>query len=357
MALSNLDVHHLVQETKELEGEFLQKVFGQAGVFRFKFRHADLVFHVPDAAFGTREPPQFTEHPSSFVMLLRKRLAGRLDQIEQVGFDRIVRLRFSDVSVVIELFGDGNLLLLDQVGYILKPWRSEEFSSRKLYAGQKYVAPPQDKAHPKEWSPAALQGLNGPLIAALSKTVNLSPAYLEEACVRAGFDKKTPVTGLNDGQKEKLQKALAGLLDEPLAPRIYLQDGKPAVAAPFELKSQAGKEQKATATFSEALETVYRQNAAVQKEIQVQAAPAIASSRKTAVLEKQHASLESFEQRADEAQKKAEWIYQHFQLIDALRGHSDSEEETIRKLALMPADLKWRKKRHRIELEVPENPA
>ncbi len=356
MPLSNLDVHYLVQETRHLEGEFLQKIFGQSGVFRLKFRHADLVFQLPESAFVTQTPPQFTEHPTSFVMLLRKRLAGRLDGIEQIGFDRIVKLRFSDVAIVIELFGDGNLMLVDQVGYILKPWRSEEFASRKLQSGQKYVAPPQDKAHPKAWTPALLEGLAGPIIAALTKTVNLSPFYLEEACVRAGIDKKKPANRLTRDDQQKIQAALASLLDEPLSPRIYLEDGLPAIAAPFELKSQSQKEQRATATFSQALETVFQQGASVRQEELLQAAPAIADSRKTAVLEKQHAGLQSFEQRAAEAQKKAEWVYLNFGIIEALRNHSDSQEDTIRAAGIMPPELKWRKKRHRIEIELTDAP-
>ncbi|MBI2445418.1 NFACT family protein [Candidatus Micrarchaeota archaeon] len=356
MALSNLDVHYLILEAKALEGEFLQKAFGQSGTFRFKFRHTDWVFHLPEAAFLTQTPPQFTAHPDSFVMLLRKRLTGRLEKISQMGFDRIVQLHFSDVSIIVELFGEGNLLLLDQIGYILKPWRGEQFASRKLYAGQKYVAPPQDKTHPSAWTPALLEGLAGPIIAGLSKTVNLSPFYLEEVCIRAGVDKKKPANRLPAEDKANLQTALRGLLDEPLAPRIYLEDGKPMHAAPFELKSLEAKQQQATATFSEALQTVHAHATALKAAEDANAAPVMADERKTAVLEKQHAGLESFQQRASDAQKKAEWIYLHFDIIEKLRNHSDSEEETIRNQSILPPQLKWRKKRHRIEIELPDSP-
>lgn len=353
MTLSNLDVHYLVQEAKALEGEFLQKAFGQSGTFRFKFRHVDWVFHLPETAFLTRTPPHFAEHPTSFVMLLRKRLTGRLQAATQVGFDRIVQLQFPDVSVVIELFGDGNLLLLDQVGFILKPWKSEEFSSRKLQSGQKYKPPPQDKAHPAEWTPVLLDGLAGPIIAALSKTVNLSPFYLEEALVRAGVDKKKPANRLTTADKENIQAALKGLINEPLSPRVYYQDEKPLHAAPFAVQSLAHLESQPAATFSDALQAVFQQTVAVKQAEQVQIAPQIADSRKAAVLEKQRASLESFEHRAQEAQKKAEWIYQHFALIEQLRQHSDSHDDTIRPFL---QGVSFKKKRHKIEIEVPDTP-
>ncbi|MBI5226237.1 NFACT family protein [Candidatus Micrarchaeota archaeon] len=354
MTLSNLDVHYLIQEAKSLEGEFLQKAFGQEGIFRFKFRHTDFVAHLPEAAFLTQMPPQFTAHPSSYVMLLRKRLTGRLEKISQVGFDRIIQLHFADVSVVMELFGDGNLLLLDGVDFILKPWRAEEFASRKLYAGQKYVAPPQDKAHPDAFKPGLLHDLTGQLISALTKTVNLSPFYLEEACARAGLDKIMPVRSLNAAQKDALQVALASLLKEPLAPQVYLEDGKVTHAAPFALQSLKHLESKSTATFSEALEMEFQTSHAQQIQQAEKVVEDEPDERKAAVMEKQRFLLETFQSRAQIAQSKAEWIYLHFSMIEALRDHSDSEEETIRNLKLVPEGIQYRKKRHRIEVELPD---
>lgn len=353
MTISNLDLHYLVAEIKPLEGEFLQKVFGQNGLFRFKFRSTDLVARLPEFAFLTQTPPSFSEHPASFIMLLRKRLTGRLQKISQVGFDRILQLHFSDVSVVIELFGEGNLLLLDGAGFILKPWRAEEFAHRKLFSGQKYVAPPQDKAHPKQWNSSVLDAQTGTLIAALSKTVNLSPLYLEEACARAGLDKKMPANSLKQEQKTKIAEALQNLLEQQSSPQIYFEDGKAKTAAPFGLESLRGKEQQHAPTFSQAIQTVFQNSEEQRQTEQAQAAPKAADSRKTVVLEKQRAALESFEQRATEAQKKAEWIYRQFSLIENLRQHSDSQEDTIR--PLIPAGLSFKKKRHKIEIEAPDN--
>ncbi len=71
-------------------------------------------------------------------------------------------------------------------------------------------------------------------------------------------------------------------------------------------------------------------------------------------MEKQRFLLETFQSRAQIAQSKAEWIYLHFSMIEALRDHSDSEEETIRNLKLVPEGIQYRKKRHRIEVELPD---
>ena len=57
--------------------------------------------------------------PSQFAMVLRKHLNNsRLIEVKQLGFDRIISMIFEHGSgkleLIIELFRDGNVLLLDE---------------------------------------------------------------------------------------------------------------------------------------------------------------------------------------------------------------------------------------------------
>ncbi|MDP2717636.1 MAG: NFACT family protein [Candidatus Micrarchaeota archaeon] len=341
MALSNLDVHFLVRELRDLENEHLQKVYGFAETYRFKFRSTDLVAHLPDAVFATPKPPAFAEHPSAFIMRMRKLLSGRPLGISQVGFDRILRMDFLKASVVLELFADGNLLLLDDTGIILNAWRTEEFASRKLRSGQRYVVPPMGKRHPAEFDAPALSGLSGPLVSALSKAVNLSPLYLEEACRRAALDKKMPVDALSDAQKQKLKVALASLL-EGFRPGYHENQGVPALAVPFPLTDRDGFVP--TASFSEAIRAVFEASA-----VEKAALPGVVQKKQAFVLEQQQAAVEAFQEKAAEAKAKGDWFLEHAELVEKLRQHSDASEETLRELA---PGLKFRKKKHVLELDV-----
>ncbi len=343
MAFSNVDAHFLVAEAKALEGEHLQKVFGSPTLYRFKFRSQDLVFHIPETAYLTSNPPQFTQHPNTFTMLLRKHLVGRLQKISQVNFDRIIRLDFAGASIVFELFGEGNVLLLDDFNTIIRPFRAEEFASRKLYSREKYVAPPMEKQLPDAFNADALKSLSGPIVPALAKTVNLSPLYIEQACATAGIAKTTKADSLSFEQEAKLAEALKGILHAKPDPRAYLKDGKPYLAAPFPIVTKASEQTEQASTFSEALQKVF-----LAKE-PPKAPETDTTVRRTALLEKQAETMALFEQKADEAKKKAEWIHANSAMISRLLENSDSTEETLKQIT---GPLAFKKKRTTLEFEV-----
>ncbi len=145
VSLSNLELHYLVREMQPLVGQYVQKVYGQDNLFRLKFRNADVVIQLPEKIYVSKNPPVFEDHPSAYVMLLRKHVLGRLVKIEQVNFDRIIRFEFEKGRLIFELFAKGNVILCNADNKIIKPLHNEHFASRILHAGQEYKAPPMEK--------------------------------------------------------------------------------------------------------------------------------------------------------------------------------------------------------------------
>ena len=132
VSLSNLDLHYLVREMKSLEGQYVQKVYGEGRTFRLRFKNADVVTRVPEKIYLADKPPTFSEHPDSYVMLLRKHIAGKLVRVEQLNFDRILRFTFEKASLVFELFAKGNVILLNADSRIIKPLENEKYASRVI---------------------------------------------------------------------------------------------------------------------------------------------------------------------------------------------------------------------------------
>ncbi len=119
--LANLDCFFLAKEMNaSLAGGFFENFYDYSeGVFRLRFGKQSVLFDLQGFAFvavgSFPEPPR---QPSSFAMLLRKRLASaKLESVAQLGFDRIFEFSFTSKqygrhSLVVELFGKrGNLLL------------------------------------------------------------------------------------------------------------------------------------------------------------------------------------------------------------------------------------------------------
>lgn len=115
-------------------------------------------------AVGQR--PAGGEMPPAFCMLLRKHLNGsHLTGMEQVRFDRILRLTFvrggEERVLVHEVMGKhSNLLLLDEGGTILgavKNVPAAQSRVRPVLPGLPYTPIPDDRADPRDLTPGQLR--------------------------------------------------------------------------------------------------------------------------------------------------------------------------------------------------------
>ena len=163
-------------------------------------------------------PPQ----PSQFAMILRKHLNNaRLVEVEQFGFDRVIRLVFEHgggrLSLVIELFRDGNVLLLDGKGVIVRPLTHAKYASRSLKKGVRY-RPPPEAVDPRAISREELDGILGDsdhaVIRTLASRVNLGRVYGTAACSIANLDEDVPTKSLDPEQRNSLESAFQEMLSE-----------------------------------------------------------------------------------------------------------------------------------------------
>lgn len=308
---SNLDYLFLLKEIEELKGERLENVY-QLGEKKFclRFKGKDLVAELGEYAFLASRTPAPKVHPPAFVMLFRKHLRNaRLTEAVQPNFDRLFELRFSNGFVLVfEMFSKGNLVLLDEERRIVRPFKFQEFASRKLKPGQEYKPPPLEKIHPLELN--ELPG-EGEAVRSLSKHVALSPFYLEEACARAGVAFDQELGDLPASKKKALLEALKSLLGEGKAreARVYFSEGKPVAFAPFELKKLEGVEVRLFASFSQALEAFYSGQ---------QEAVAAGKGKKDFVLVSQEAAVKEFAEKEARARRNAEWLQENTVLVQEL---------------------------------------
>lgn len=151
MGLSHLELHAVLAELTPLEHGLLNEVYQPTPVelileLRAQREQLYLLLSVKAGLARmhrlARRPPNPAK-PFSFQMLCRKELSGRLEKIEQLPGERVVRLHFQGASQRIlqaELLDKhGNLLLLDEQGLLLGSLLPGS-PSRMLLPGQ--VPPP-----------------------------------------------------------------------------------------------------------------------------------------------------------------------------------------------------------------------
>ena len=183
---------------------------------------------------STRDRPMPTQ-PSQFAMILRKHLNNsRLVGVEQFGFDRVIRLVFEHgggkASIVIELFRDGNVILLDENEVIVRPLTHAKYSSRSIKKGEKYTPPPA-AIDPRNITISNLEHIledsDHELIRTLASRVNLGRIYGSALCSIAGISEEVPSKSLSVEERGSIFEALKkmlGDLDEGSGANIWLYD-------------------------------------------------------------------------------------------------------------------------------------
>ena len=225
---SSFDVARMVRELRGIIGTRARKAYQphhEQVVLRLNPKgepSVDLVIVRGKRLYMSRRDRPMPNNPSPFAMVLRKHLANsRLVAVDQIGFDRVVILTFEhgggQYKLVIELFRDGNVLLLDDEDVIIQPLTHAKYASRALKRGEPY-APPPETLDPRELDKNGLDNLldnsDHSLIRTLAARANLGRIYGNAVCSAAGIDLDDPADSLDEVQRQALSESMNELLNE-----------------------------------------------------------------------------------------------------------------------------------------------
>ncbi len=283
--MTNVDVAALAGELRRLlVGGRFDKAYQPAKdaiLLRVRRKGAgriDLLFELGRFLTVTKRPPENPAAPSMVAKIFRNTFENaRLIAVEQIGFDRLLRITFEKQerhSLVLELFGDGNLLMLDDEGTIVLPMRGVDHGARRLRKGEPYVPPPGG-AEPFAMDEPALREAAGgarakDLVRFLALDLGFGPLWAEELCLRADVKKSLPLEGLLDEQWSAIHRVIHDLAGEiernDLAPTVVYpgnqdgEDSEPVAALPFPMLRYPMPKfaTQEAQTFREALDLFYR---------------------------------------------------------------------------------------------------
>lgn len=210
--------------------------------------------------------------PPSFCMALRKYLRdAKLTEIEQHEFDRVVTFTFrtkgANMKLVLELFGEGNIILVNDKNAILQALNFKRMRDRNILRGESFKFAPSSGQNPYRVNKEELQkNLTNSgsieVVRALARLLSIGGVYAEETLLRAHVDKNRPSSILNDREVDAISSALQNLLDQvaegKLEPQIILDEkGNFVDVVPFGLKRYETARTQLCASFSEALDEFY----------------------------------------------------------------------------------------------------
>lgn len=346
--MSSVDIKYIVEELKSLEGARVDKIYHDGDQIRIKLHIAgegrkDLIIEAGRRIHLTTYIKEAPQQPSSFTMLLRKYLSGsRLEKIEQHDFDRIVKLKIGEYTLIAELFKRGNIILVDKDNVIVSALRYEEFKDRAIKPKHEYKIPPA-RENPIDISWEKFKELISSqeveIVRALARNLNMGGLYAEEILLRAGVEKTKKASELSEDELRVVFDKMKEVFNSPKNPNIVYKDSAPIDVLPIELKWYEGYEKKFFETFSEALDEYFGkiliESAKIERTKKLQ-------DKKRGLevtLRKQEEMIKGFEKEMQENQEIGDLIYANFTFVENL----------LKELSKAVEKLGWEEFKKRIE--------
>jgi len=218
--------------------------------------------------------------PPAFCMALRKYLRnGWLTDVEQYEFERVVVFSFKTkvgkFRLVLELFGEGNIILVDEKGEILHALAYKRMRDRNILRGEVFVFAPPSGKNPfkvsKEEFRKELRNFGDvEVVRGLARFLSIGGVYAEEVLLRVSVDKTKPCNTLSESDADAVFDCLQGLLSQVLTgelePCVVLDEAGGFVdVVPFRLRRYEGFKHEPYSSFDEALDEFYVRVAAVER--------------------------------------------------------------------------------------------
>jgi len=324
--MDSFDIYAIVTEMQELLEGWVGKIYQTNDEVAIKIRKDENnVIFIKNGKwiFTTDTKDESKSHPPTFAMTLRKHLNNKkIKSISQIGFDRIVVIEFSNLyKLVIELFSDGNIILVDDGGKIFLPMKFQSWSHREIRPGQDYIAPPK-RTNPLELSLEPfleiLKKSDKDLIRTMVMDVNIPGIWGEEICEMAGIDKNMPSREIDEKEGKKIYEfmkvLLRRLLEGDLEPVILKSDGVYENVLPFPASKYRNYEMVRYDTFNAAVGNFFFGNFYRKEEKEENTE----KERLLRQLKQQQDAIEKFEEEAERRKEEGDAIYANYSLCEEI---------------------------------------
>ena len=268
-SMTGFDVRAVSLELDAWSGAYVKKAYMphyEQIVLRINPKEADqfdLVIVRGQRVYTSKRDRPMPMTPPSFAMVLRKHLKNaRLTKVEQLGFDRVLMFRFDTKngqrSLSVELFRNGNVILMDENDVIIQPLTHASYSGRTIKKGETYIPPPaaiDPHTLTLESLEEAFAESDRDLVSTLGGKINLGGIYANAVCEHAGLepnsstddaDAATVLTSLQHFLKQLNSSQTGHLILKPT--KEYNEDTLKAIAAMETLDAKSTTTLRETAT-------------------------------------------------------------------------------------------------------------
>jgi predicted ribosome quality control (RQC) complex YloA/Tae2 family protein len=271
------------------------------------------------------KPPKV---PPAFCMALRKYLRGAwVDNVEQYEFERVVTVQFRTkigvLRLILELFGEGNIILTGEKGEILQALVFKRMRDRNIVRNEVYQFPPSSGKNPfnvseDELKEAVNTSGDVEVVRAIARFLGVGGFYAEEILLRANIEKTKQCSALSSTEVDAIFRGLQSLLSAVASfktePHIVLaDDGSFLDAVPFKLKRYESLRSQPCKSLNEAVDELYLRATAAEKAVASVEVDKITreAERLKRVIAEQEKALREDEAKAERNRCIGDVIYAH----------------------------------------------
>jgi predicted ribosome quality control (RQC) complex YloA/Tae2 family protein len=295
--------------------------------------------------------------PPAFCMALRKYLRDAwLRTVEQYEFERIVTFTFQakdNISrLILELFGEGNIILTSANGVILQALIYKRMRDRNVVRGETYTLPPSSGRNPFKTTKDELEGdLRGcgdvEVVKTVARCLGVGGVYAEEILLRAGIEKTKPCSELTEAEVgavyDSLRSLLTCIVDSKFEPGIVLnEDGSFIDVVPFKLERFEACKVQSFNNFNDALDEFYLRVAASEKTVgasaKIKELQREADKLKRVVAEQEQVVREA-ETKAEHDSRIGDLVYRHSVEVQTLLDKFSSARLEGRNLKVLASEF------------------
>ncbi|MEM2109177.1 MAG: ribosome rescue protein RqcH [Candidatus Odinarchaeota archaeon] len=336
--MSNIDVNALIPQLKiKLLGAWLNNIYQLNSIFLFKFRSVNgenltLLVEYGKRIHLTSFKRPTPKTPSQFTMMLRTKVKNaKVTEINQYDLDRIVYLKLDkgdeQYTLIFELFGDGNILLLNRFNQILYALKYVKMRDRAILPKKTYDYPPLRGKNPFEITVDELKEIlrnsSKDIIHTLISNLNLAADYAEEILINSNIDFKTPAKEVDTELVNTLMSNLNNLLNKiksgELDPCIFSDSaGKMVNVAPFNLVKYSVLNRKEFSDFNEALDVFFTEYEAKAITTTSEAEFKSKAASLQRIKEEQEAAAALLQSKVKLHKTIGDLIYSNYMVIDEL---------------------------------------
>lgn len=259
--IDGLSLSKIKDELKNsLENKKIGKIFQNSSLsLSFHFGKTALFFScnpsLPICYINEDKEENFLEDNSNFLLVLRKYLVNSaLVDVEQMGYDRILKFHFSKLNelgemknyfLYFEIMGKHSNIILtdseDRIITLLKRFSIEENSLRTLFQGAVYVQP------------------------IVEKEKKINPEEVTRDDFERFIEEKTALQNIEGIGKKALETLktyddLKRILKDKISPKIFFKDNTPVFVTVLNIEPKNYDEMREYTSFSEMVNVYIRAN-------------------------------------------------------------------------------------------------